>query len=284
MRWRARTLRSLIVVGLVVVPFVVGDAAFAAVGHFRHSHGEPLNDPRVTPGATFDVSTSAICRSGYSSSVRNVPQSEKDRVYAEYGILHHSTNQYEIDHLIALELGGSNAVSNLWPELNDHPRGYLNSKDLLENRLHSLVCSGSLPLGSAQRQISSDWVLAYHRYLGTWPSGRPPTPVPTTARGPVVTSPSTATGVGVTVDYSSVAPGAVETLTALSHTPHDSCNLTVALPSGRQSTADGLGTVAADARGEATWTWRIGSRTDAGTARFTVTCRGGVAHGTFVIS
>jgi hypothetical protein len=36
---------------------------------------------------------------------RNVPESEKRQVYAEYRIRSHSSGQYEVDHLIPLELG-----------------------------------------------------------------------------------------------------------------------------------------------------------------------------------
>src|ERR1039458_1862670 len=121
-------------VAFAAVSLVLPATAFAAAAHFRYSHGEPLNDLRVTPGVTFHVAAATICRSGYATSVRDVPESKKNQVYAEYGITHHATDQYEVDHLISLELGGSNAIGNLWPELNDHPKGYLNSKDILENR------------------------------------------------------------------------------------------------------------------------------------------------------
>ena len=40
-------------------------------------------------------------------------------------------------------------------------------KDALEDRLHSLVCSGQLDLGKAQREISQDWVAAYKKYFRT---------------------------------------------------------------------------------------------------------------------
>lgn len=277
---------SLIAASAVMAPLIVASPSFATGEFFRHSHGEPLPDPQLTPGATFNVSTATVCRRGYAASVRDVPESEKYRVYEEYGVVHHTTNQYEIDHLISLELGGNNSVANLWPELNDHPHGYLNSKDILENRLHSLVCSGVITLRSAQVQISSNWVLTFHKYLGTWPSGTTSTPSPTTTAAPVTTSlaPSTTTGVRISVDLASVAPGGTQTLNARSKRPKDSCDLVVILPSGRRSTAEGLGTTRADARGDASWTWRIGSRTGAGTAQATVTCGAGVAHGTFVVT
>lgn len=73
-----------------------------------------LPDSACTPGAIIASATvSQICQSGYASSVRNVPTSEKDAVYAEYGIHSHYAGQYEVDHLVSLELGGSNDIANL---------------------------------------------------------------------------------------------------------------------------------------------------------------------------
>ncbi len=59
-----------------------------------------LPDLACTPGAIIATATKAeICISGYASSVRNVPTSEKKQVYAEYGIYSHTTGQYEVDHM-----------------------------------------------------------------------------------------------------------------------------------------------------------------------------------------
>ena len=113
MRRRRTACIGTVAVAFAAVSLVLPAAAFAATAHFRYSHGEPLNDLRVTPGVTFHVGVATICRSGYATSVRDVPESEKNQVYAEYGITHHTTDQYEIDHLISLELGGSNAIGNL---------------------------------------------------------------------------------------------------------------------------------------------------------------------------
>ena len=114
----------------------------------------PLPDPACTPGAIFARTTVAeICTPGYSRSVRNVPESLKRSIYAEYGIASHVRGSYEVDHLIPLELGGSNSPANLWPEASP---GY-RQKDQVENRLHDAVCGGSLVLHTAQRQIARDW-------------------------------------------------------------------------------------------------------------------------------
>jgi hypothetical protein len=40
-------------------------------------------------------------------------------------------------------------------------------KDDLEDRLREMVCSGSLDLTEAQREIASDWVGAYKKYFHT---------------------------------------------------------------------------------------------------------------------
>jgi len=38
-------------------------------------------------------------------------------------------------------------------------------KDALEDRLHTMVCSGQLDLATAQRELSRDWVAAYKKYF-----------------------------------------------------------------------------------------------------------------------
>lgn len=129
------------------------------------SYAAFLPDPKLSPGDTLDVTASDICVSGYSSKVRNVPQSEKDQVYQEYGIKSHAPGAYEIDHIISLELGGSNSIKNLFPQSYT---GDWNAhiKDKLENKLHSLVCAGTVDLKTAQREISTDWIAAYQKYIG----------------------------------------------------------------------------------------------------------------------
>lgn len=125
-----------------------------------------LPDSACTPGAIISsVTLNELCQPGYSSSVRNVPTSEKDQVYAEYGIASHYSGEYEVDHLISLELGGSNDISNLWPELASPTPGF-HQKDQVENYLHAQVCSGKMTLAAAQAEISTNWFDAYHQMTG----------------------------------------------------------------------------------------------------------------------
>jgi hypothetical protein len=120
-----------------------------------------LPDKACTPGAVFATTAKdKICVSGYSSSVRNVSESTKEAVYREYGITSHTTGQYEVDHLISLELGGSNDISNLWPESASPVPGF-HEKDTVENKLHSEVCNGTMSLTTAQTGIASKWLQFY---------------------------------------------------------------------------------------------------------------------------
>lgn len=119
-----------------------------------------LPDSACTPGATLNVAKDQICQPGYSTSVRDVPESEKNQVYAEYGITQHSAGEYEVDHLVSLELGGSNDIANLWPEPAEPKPGF-HEKDKVENYLHAQVCSGAISLQQAQTQIASNWMTVY---------------------------------------------------------------------------------------------------------------------------
>jgi len=140
------------------------------------THGVPAADvPRrsLTPGAAFALGKARICVPGYSASVRNVPPSEATAVYDRYGVAH-VPYAHEVDHLVSLEIGGSNSIANLWPEPYAGRWG-ARTKDVLENRLHELVCAGRLGLRAAQRIEARNWVAAYRRYVGG---------VPTASRGP----------------------------------------------------------------------------------------------------
>ena len=125
------------------------------------AHG-PLPDRRCTPGTVLPGVTAAeVCTAGWATRHRSVSESVKERVYASYGIAgaHHG-RAYEVDHLISLELGGSNDTANLWPEAAGAQIGF-REKDALENYLHREVCAGTIALGVAQHRIALDWLAAF---------------------------------------------------------------------------------------------------------------------------
>lgn len=122
-----------------------------------------LPDKACTPGTVFAGATSQqVCAIGYAASVRDVSASLKQAIYAAYGITEHQAREYQVDHLISLELGGSNESANLWPQPANLLPGY-HQKDQLENYLHNQVCSGKLSLAEAQERIATDWAAAYQK-------------------------------------------------------------------------------------------------------------------------
>lgn len=128
-----------------------------------------LPDSTLTPGDIFDVLGQDVCVPGYTKKVRAVPQEIKQEVYREYGITSHVRGDYEIDHLIPLELGGSNSIKNLWPESYLTLPWNARVKDRLEDKLHELVCSGQMDLKTAQQAIAANWIEAYKKYVNPNP-------------------------------------------------------------------------------------------------------------------
>ena len=164
-------------------------------------------DSTCTPGAVFVVTDDQVCTPGYATSVRDVAVSEKQQVYAEYGLSYPQlTGAYEVDHLIPLELGGSNDFANLWPEAAD-PRPGFHEKDGLENWLHDQACTGAMAMTDAQQAIATDWVGAWEA-AGS-PAANKITVLPTSGSGTVSsTAPAPPIGVGGHTFYASTASNA----------------------------------------------------------------------------
>ena len=75
-------------------------------------------------------------------------------VEIEYGLAPRGYGStLEIDHIVSLELGGSNDIANLYPEEATLPADApgFHVKDKLENKLHDLVCDGTMTLAASER-------------------------------------------------------------------------------------------------------------------------------------
>jgi hypothetical protein len=130
-----------------------------------------LPDRQCSPGAYYSGLTKAVlCSSTFrTSTIRNVPQSEKYAVEREYGMparLYGRT--LEIDHIVSLELGGSNDIANLFPEPGAGTANY-HVKDKLENKLHGLICAGTMTLHAAQSGIAGNWKALYKTVYAVTP-------------------------------------------------------------------------------------------------------------------
>lgn len=125
-----------------------------------------MPNPDLTPGVVDTNATmEKICLSGYTGTVRNVSSATKKKVFQEYNI-DPKADKFEIDHLISLELGGSNDIKNLWPQSYTTMPWNARVKDRLENKLHKMICDGIITMEYAQKQISTDWIATYKKYIG----------------------------------------------------------------------------------------------------------------------
>ena len=128
------------------------------------SAGAVMPNAALKPGDVLSTKVNDICVSGYAKRVRNVSTATKNQVYAEYGVAFHAPNEYEVDHLIPLGIGGSNDIKNLWPQPTDPRPGRL-EKDALESVLHNRICDRSIDVLTAQHDVAIDWVAAYRTYV-----------------------------------------------------------------------------------------------------------------------
>lgn len=126
--------------------------------HYDPIRGEiALADRRLTPGDVAIHDVAQVCRPYSASSRRDVSPYLKHLIKERYGIPRDKSRQYVIDHLISLNLGGSNATTNLWPQDAEQAR----RKDLVELELHEAVCNRLMPLDVAQARIATDWTTAF---------------------------------------------------------------------------------------------------------------------------
>jgi hypothetical protein len=142
--------------------------------------GAVLPNRGRTPGAVNPSVSQAnigqtICVSGWTATVRppasvttGLKVAQLASGYTYKGDT--ATADYEEDHLISLEIGGAPAAeANLWPEPYNAPEG-ARVKDVVENKLHQLVCERAITLATAQQAIATNWWVAYQDYVRATPN------------------------------------------------------------------------------------------------------------------
>jgi hypothetical protein len=133
-----------------------------------------LPDRKLTPGtvnsAISEDQYRAQCHTkGWTRLYRppvSFTNSLKRLQMKEYGYPLADIRDYEEDHLVPLCLAGApQDPANLWPQPR---RGEWNAdrKDKLEAKLCRLICDGKVLLAEAQREIATDWIAAYRKYIG----------------------------------------------------------------------------------------------------------------------
>ena len=128
-------------------------------------------NPKLTPGVVAttnykELTTVSKCGT-YSKCHRKTSEAVKKQVCAEYP--NNCKGVHEIDHLIPLALGGSDALVNLWAEpehvlTNGEDLDY-HAKDRLESYLVIQMKLGKISPQNAQECLLKDWVKCYHLYI-----------------------------------------------------------------------------------------------------------------------
>ena len=154
----------------VAVSLSAAVLATAAVMLLTHSsryqrESSAIPEANLTPGATRPATREDVCRSEPDQNARLIPASVRQRVFESYGLPNARPEAYEVDYLITPELGGSDDIRNLWPEPYSSTVWNAHVKDALEDRLHEMVCDGTLDLRTAQHDIASNWIAAYKKYF-----------------------------------------------------------------------------------------------------------------------
>ena len=131
-----------------------------------------LPDPKLTPGAVNETVTQTgvrgtICKKGWTRTIRppvSYTSRLKHQLMWRYGVGGGNPHDFELDHLIPLELGGApDDPANLWPQPRSGPWN-ADLKDNLERTLNRRVCEGRVSLAEAQKAIRTDWIAAFRKF------------------------------------------------------------------------------------------------------------------------
>ncbi|WP_263417914.1 anti-sigma factor family protein [Terriglobus albidus] len=127
----------------------------------------PVPNPQLTPGAVRVMALGEVCGEKDDDFDPAVPATTQQVVFAEYHVPQQQRGkEFQVDYLISPQLGGTAEIRNLWPQpystmWNAH------AKDMLERRLHGMVCSGSMTLEQAQHELAGDWIESYKQEFKT---------------------------------------------------------------------------------------------------------------------
>jgi hypothetical protein len=114
----------------------------------------------ATPGKASKVTKEEVCAASFESK----PVSDRQAAEALEGYGLRADSGRKVVQLIPSSLGGTTDKENLWP-LPDSKEFGPAQKKALDDRLHSMVCAGTIDLKVAQDALKKDWTEAYKKYV-----------------------------------------------------------------------------------------------------------------------
>ena len=122
-----------------------------------------LPNPMLTPGDTVEATREVVCGSGDTNTSSKISITLKRQIFDRYRLKPGAIG-LNVDHLIPVNLGGSNSPKNLWPQPLSGAWNY-HMKNRLERTLKKMVCKNEIELEKAQRELATDWISAYQKYI-----------------------------------------------------------------------------------------------------------------------
>jgi hypothetical protein len=124
-------------------------------------HGFVRPDDKCTPGTFNDLTKAEVCK---HKDRPRVNSSARRKILRQYGYRHWGAKDGELDHRVPVFLGGRTEEDNLWPEEGKIP----NTKDILENKIHTRVCTwNTMTVDQARKVFLGNWEDGYIKYR--WP-------------------------------------------------------------------------------------------------------------------
>ena len=148
---------------------------FMAIHSLAGAQSHALPDRALTPGAIDPAVTqnniqSTVCVRGYTDKVRpdkKYTNRLKHEQIQQYRYADRDVRNYELDHLIPLNIGGNPSdPKNLWPQ-SRQGEWSAEQKNDLEFVVYKMVCHGEISLHEAQQRMAKDWIEAYQAWVPT---------------------------------------------------------------------------------------------------------------------
>jgi hypothetical protein len=130
----------------------------------RRDPGMPIR--HLSPGSILTTRRALICAPGYAARTRSVSSKRKDSVFVRYRVPDSLRRGFVIDHVVPIEGGGSNLITNLFAQDTASAR----KKDRAEAWMKHRICVEQAPVRPLQRAIAKDW----RAVLATVPKGYRP--------------------------------------------------------------------------------------------------------------